>query len=77
LVNFVKFNGYEFGEASNNNVFTVGNDFQFNFMKNYYVTASLSVGNFLIILMMQISSKLITLLLELQQDMILRSDKSK
>ncbi len=45
LVNFVKFNGYEFGEASNNNVFTVGNDFQFNFMKNYYVTASLSVGN--------------------------------
>lgn len=45
VVNFVRFNGFEFGEASNNNILTVGNDFQFNFMKNYYVIANLSIGN--------------------------------
>lgn len=45
LVNFVRFNGYEFGEVSNNNVFTIGNDFQFNFMKNYYVIAHINMGN--------------------------------
>lgn len=45
LVNFVRFNGYEFGEVSNNNAFTIGNDLQFNFMKNYYLTANLNLGN--------------------------------
>lgn len=45
LVNFVRFNGYQFGEQKNNNIFTISNDFQFNFLKNYYVIGNLSLGN--------------------------------
>ncbi len=45
IVNFVKFNGYQFGEQKNNNIFSISNDFQFNFLKNYYVIGNLSLGN--------------------------------
>lgn len=45
IVNFVRFNGYQFGEQKNNNIFSISNDFQFNFLKNYYVIGNLSLGN--------------------------------
>ncbi|GGP03469.1 patatin [Cloacibacterium rupense] len=45
IVNFVRFNGYQFGEHKNNNIFKISNDFQFNFFKNYYLIGNLSLGN--------------------------------
>lgn len=45
IINFVRFNGYQFGEYKNNNIFSISNDFQFNFLKNYYVIGNLSLGN--------------------------------
>lgn len=43
--NFVKFQGYEFGQLHSKNLLTASNTFQFNFSKNYYVDAHLSLGN--------------------------------
>ena len=43
--NFVKFQGYEFGQLHSKNLLTASNTFQFNFSKNYYVDAHLSIGN--------------------------------
>ena len=43
--NFVKFQGYEFGQLHSKNLLTASNTFQFNFSKNYYADAHLSLGN--------------------------------
>ena len=43
--NFVKFQGYEFGQLHSKNLLTASSTFQFNFSKNYYVDAHLSLGN--------------------------------
>lgn len=43
--NFVKFQGYEFGQLHSKNLLTASSTFQFNFSKNYYVDAHLSIGN--------------------------------
>ena len=43
--NFVKFQGYEFGQLHSKNLLTASNTFQFNFSKNYYADAHLSIGN--------------------------------
>ena len=43
--NFVKFQGYEFGQLHSKNLLTASSTFQFNFSKNYYADAHLSLGN--------------------------------
>ena len=45
IVNFVRFNGYNLGEEKGNNIFTVSNNFQFNFYRNFYVIAGLNSAN--------------------------------
>lgn len=43
--NFVRFNGYEFGQEVNNNVIQLSNSLQFNPYKNYYLIANLNLAN--------------------------------
>ncbi|MFN4074837.1 MAG: patatin-like phospholipase family protein [Cloacibacterium sp.] len=45
IVNFVRFNGYNLGEEKGNNIFTVSNNFQFNFYRNFYVIAGINSAN--------------------------------
>ncbi len=43
--NFVRFNGYEFGQEVNNNVIQLSNSLQFNPYKNYYLITNLNLAN--------------------------------
>lgn len=45
LGNFLKFQGYEFGQLHSKNLLTASNTFQFNPYKNYYVDANFSIAN--------------------------------
>lgn len=45
LGNFIRFNGYEFGQEFNNNVIQVSNFLQFNPYGNYYLIANLNFAN--------------------------------
>jgi len=43
--NLFKFKGYEFGQLYSKNMLIAANTFQFNFYKNYFFDANLSIGN--------------------------------
>ena len=43
--NLFKFQGYEFGQLYSKNMLIAANTFQFNFYKNYFFDANLSIGN--------------------------------
>lgn len=45
LGNFVKFQGYEFGQLDAENILTASNSIQYNIYKNYYLEANVSVAN--------------------------------
>lgn len=45
LGNFFKFQGYEFGQVSAENILTASNTLQYNVYKNYYLDANVSVAN--------------------------------
>ena len=45
LGNFLKFQGYRFGQLASKNLLTASNTFQFNPYKNYFVDANFSIAN--------------------------------
>ncbi|MCQ4035828.1 patatin-like phospholipase family protein [Kaistella montana] len=45
LGNFVRLQGYEFGQMDSQNMFVASNSLQFNVYKNYYLTANFSMAN--------------------------------
>ena len=45
LVNFVSFQGYQFGNFATDNLIVAGNDFQFRIKKNYFITGHVNFMN--------------------------------
>lgn len=45
LGNFTSFQGYHFGSVSTENILSAGNDFQFRFKKNYFITGHFNLIN--------------------------------